>query len=756
MSFRYTPDNDIKVHEEGAIKLICKAFQSHENGLPEWLKNSSDAYLRNDIPEQHRKIIVFFQNGHKDIKPSISCLDFVGMTSDAIEDNFRIWADPEAASRGINKSSIQGGHGNGGKCYMTQMFEEYSYIYTVKNQLGNRYGVESGSVKFGYIPNRKTGKNVQVVDYKSELNNVLSPLKFSINNFPQSTTDTINNSSGFTIIHGSGPRGYKGKIQTEHLMESIQEHPQMIRTIELCQIYFVVNGKLVSSEPLSLPKIDPIPGSEENRVINIPEILIDPISGNEVKTVDDMNKEHGIINLKTSNVSMRWKKKGRHNIIFKSRNEYIGFIPIIDLDIQSIYRDQIYGECNCNSLEMYKQNDRGLLVASPLTNAIKMFLSQEIQKYANEFEQKDSRKYNQKEKNALTKMNEVLDKWKNKFLDKYMKGLWGGGDESSVNSRSSLPSGISSKIELTISHSKAGIGVSFRPKLMFYDKIGNRIRQTPYRWISNDTNVAMVDEDLMIINTFSYGKTFINAETLDGKIESNKVLIEVVRINKIDVVPNKIEMVAGSRNKFDAICLLSDGSKTSDIYLVWTESNPNIARVSASGLIYGFSEGETEIIAGDDNCLALSPAKVTVLSGTGKGSGKNKGSGYPRVLISEFQNDPETDEPVKFPSEYPPAYQRPIDADRNIWWINSSSPFAQMYLDVNLGYGFESREWRMYHLERYIDIMVQISLVNGPYSKEEITVNDWILRWGDSVAEIQQNAKSSLFNFISNGELPNV
>ena len=30
----YIPDEDVKVHEEGAIRLICKAFQSHENGLP--------------------------------------------------------------------------------------------------------------------------------------------------------------------------------------------------------------------------------------------------------------------------------------------------------------------------------------------------------------------------------------------------------------------------------------------------------------------------------------------------------------------------------------------------------------------------------------------------------------------------------------------------------------------------------------------------------------------------------------------------
>src|SRR2546430_16107949 len=96
----YTPDDDIRVHEEGAIKLICKAFQSHESGLPEWLKNSADAYARANAPEGKRIIVVAFDYGRKGFRPSISCLDFSGMTSKVIEQSFRIWADPEASQRG--------------------------------------------------------------------------------------------------------------------------------------------------------------------------------------------------------------------------------------------------------------------------------------------------------------------------------------------------------------------------------------------------------------------------------------------------------------------------------------------------------------------------------------------------------------------------------------------------------------------------------------------------------------------------------
>jgi len=101
--------------------------------------------------------------------------------------------------------------------------------------------------------------------------------------------------------------------------------------------------------------------------------------------------------------------------------------------------------------------------------------------------------------------------------------------------------------------------------------------------------------------------------------------------------------------------------------------------------------------------------------------------------------------------DHPPVWQRPQDVDRNIWWINSASPLARLYLDQ---YGHESREWRLYHLERYIDVIVQIALTHGPTDKESLSVSDWIMKWGAQVAEIQAAATANLSGFIESGELP--
>lgn len=752
----YTPDEDVKVHEEGAIRLICRAYQSHEDGLPELLKNSADAYAREDAPEAKRVIVVIFDHGHKDRRSSISCVDFSGMTSQVIEDNFRIWADPEAARRGSKAAQIQGGHGNGGKCYMTQMFDDFAVIRTVRSRLGNRYGVVAGSVKFGYVPDRARGRDFPVADLRNELDRVLGAVGCSIRSLPPGAHEALKLADGFTLVTGVGPKGHGQKIPVSQLISNLQEHPQTMRTLELCKVFVIVNGQLHSAgAQLTLPGIPPIEGAEKARILPIPEGLTDPVADQDVSTTAEGKLPAGTLILRTSNVSMRWSRKSRHVIIYKAESGYIGYDLVSSYDVESPYRDRIYGECVLESLEPYKQNDRSALAKSPLTRALRALIAKKIEEYAKEFEARDRQRYRQEESNTISRMNEALDRWKNRFLRELMKGLWGpGGDGSHDRERNALPSGRPVKMDLTFSYPRAGRGVAFRPSLGFYDEAGREIRSVPYKWMSDDNNIAMVDEDLMVINTFSYGKTGIYAETLDGKLKSNKVPLEVVRIEEIRIVPPEVEVSAGSRYKLQAVCRLTSGDETSEVYLEWVENDSNVARVSSAGLVYAFSPGQTEVYAMDDKCTSGS-AVVRVAVSEGRDKGGRKGRGFPRVLVSgEFDRDPETNEYVHFSRDDPPVYQRPQDVDRNIWWINSAAPLARLYLDTSKDYGYQSREWRMYHLERYVDVIVQIALTHGPQEVGSMSVHEWILKWGARASEIQAAAVSDLASFISVGQLP--
>jgi hypothetical protein len=757
---RYTPDDDIKVHEEGAIKLLCAAFQSHENGLPEWAKNAADEYARKETAPEDRIIVILFQGGSSRTPASISCLDFGGMTSDVIEQHFRQWADPEAAQQGLSSRGVQGGHGNGGKCYMTQMFNEYALLHTVSQRKGCRYGVVGRSVRFGYVPDREGGRDFEVTDVAEELKRGLSVTGCNLSNLPREAQDAIIRSEGFTMVTGVAPRDIKRKIPVTRLIDSFQEHPQMIQTLQHCSVYVLANGQLVNDgRPLSLPEIPAMPGAEEPRTVPIPRRVKDPVTHRRVSTTDEGSLPEGQLVLRTSDKSMRWSRKTRHSIIFEAQSGYIGYVPVPELDIQSAYRDKIYGTCRLEALEPFKQNDRSRLAESPLTRGIENFISGQIQKYCEEFELRDKRSVNRREKDAISQINEALDRWKNRLLRELvgMHGGRGGGVDPPPPPPPPLPVGTPYRLELTIPHQRVGRGVSVRPRLKFYDRNLRRIRAVPVRWISEDTNVAVVDEDLGIVNTFTYGDTRVYAVTLDGQVCSDRIPLEVARLLEICISPSELEVPLGRRRQLEAVCTLADGSQASDVGLIWTEGNSNVARVGVAGVVVGAGLGETEVTAGDDSMLAATPARITVVEGEGGGESDGGGRGFPRVLVSgEFDPDPDTGEFRYFSSDDPPVYQMPEDFDRNIWWINSAAPMARLYLDWAQGYGYESREWRMYHLERYVDIIVQMAMTCGDSQSETQSANEWILNWGTKVAEIQAAVAADLKDFINTGKLPEV
>lgn len=273
--------------------------------------------------------------------------------------------------------------------------------------------------------------------------------------------------------------------------------------------------------------------------------------------------------------------------------------------------------------------------------------------------------------------------------------------------------------------------------------------------MSEDTNVAMVLDDVNMLYTYSAGTTAVYAETLDERVRSNKAPLEVVLIDKIRLDPLELELPAGSRKSIDAICQLVDGSEVSDVCLVWTEDNTQIARVVAPGLVYGFSKGQTTVLAGDDRVISDTATQVSVLDPIRRQGNTTTGDGFPLVLISEYDPDPETGETVVLKSADAPIVQRTEDADRNIWWINSAAPFARLFLDKSKGYGYHEIEWRIYYAEKYTEVIAQIlMLADDAAQRSPQSIGDWFFNWGNSIADIQSQAVLELSNYIATGTLP--
>src|SRR5438105_88069 len=123
------------VFDDHLLDIIGNEFKfDHAKGLAEWIKNSVDAYNRETRADGSLKYSDDEQFVYLRLRPKTSvtpitfeCVDFVGMTHDDIENAFKRWGDPHAASRGKGRRFL-GGHGNGGKFYMRQMFKESRFI----------------------------------------------------------------------------------------------------------------------------------------------------------------------------------------------------------------------------------------------------------------------------------------------------------------------------------------------------------------------------------------------------------------------------------------------------------------------------------------------------------------------------------------------------------------------------------------------------------------------------------------------------
>lgn len=746
----FDQDDKVAVHEEGAIKLICKAFTSHEAGLPEWIKNSSDMYARRNTAPEDAVIAVLLKDAKgTDGQAIIGCLDFGGMSTEDIENRFRQWADPNASAGG---KDVEGGHGNGGKCYMAQLFGSHAFIHTVHSGRGNRYGFKSGSFVPGYFPSKVEGRGFSVPDSQVELNAALKLFGMSFGDLPSAAQAAFGKSGNFTLVAGVGAKHLnKGKIPATKWMEALGGHQQMIRSIERNQIYILHNGKLVSdADPLKLPEIKPMAGAGAPRIVPIPPTLVDPKGEQEVSTGATPGSSRLV--LRTSEVSMRWSLKGRHTINGWTHDERsTGYWEVPSLT-KLAYSEKIYGDLYLEELSDYKQNDRKNHSEAPLTRALQQWLTEQIEDYAFEFVKLDKLMSTEEEKNDLSRLNEQLNDWKNKFLEEQFGGLGTTGSGGSGGSnRKPLPKGEVANVRLSFSHAYAGRGVSFRPTVEFFDKVGQRVRPIPHVWTSSDWAVAMVDGELNTVTTHKAGLVEFTVTCKDSGVHSNVVALEVLDIASIELSPLEVEVHAGSRAPVVAICNVADDRTIEGVYLVWSEDDNAVAQVGAGGMVFGLTPGSTSVTAGDSTIEADQPAVITVLDPKEKeGSG---GGSFPRILLSEIDVDPLGEVSPVFSSAEPPVHQRPQDFDHNIWWINMASPLARRYIDTAKGGGAHSREWRVYLLERYIEVMVKIILTYSFMHGDDISFETMLRRWDEESVAMQERAFESLQGFLEGGDV---
>jgi len=295
------------VIDDHLLDIIGNEFKfSHEKGLSEWLKNSVDAYLRAGVPDEKNFVIFRFREEDEII---FECIDFVGMTSDDIDNALKRWGDPEAAKRGTGKRTF-GGHGNGGKFYMRQMFEQ-SYFITYRAGKLNIFGFNKNN-RYGFAKGFKDKKVSPDYAMKfAEIHDI---------DFPMDIRKAIlRGATGFTVARGIHPdKITKRKFNLDRLCEKFKHYPQARLILKYKPVSILYNDKVFIARLLP-EEIPPMPEFEKPLELSIPKTIIWEEDGNK-ETVLFANEKYpqGKLILYTSNEPL-------------SRNSRLGDLNRVDI-----------------------------------------------------------------------------------------------------------------------------------------------------------------------------------------------------------------------------------------------------------------------------------------------------------------------------------------------------------------------------------------------------------------------------------------
>ncbi|QQG51085.1 MAG: hypothetical protein HZB75_01060 [Candidatus Saccharibacteria bacterium] len=416
---------EVRIKEEeniihdNALDIFGNTFSfDHVKGLSEWLKNSVDAYKRSNVADKDQQIYIRFTDGKKS-DALIECIDFNGMSEVDINKALKLWFDPEASKRGNITLKTFGGHGNGGKFYMRQMFSKSHYI-TYKNGYLNVFGF-SENRKYGFadgLQNKKISPK-EALEYAGLGESYISK---------QQRDKVLKGETGFTVVRGIGPSNMKNVLKWRFLSNSLANHPQSQRILDRVPLDIVANGVSVIQN-LKGEKVEPYPGFELIEPILIPEELVYESDAERISvTLSNSKYPPGLLKLSTSSLPMhKGSKRGEMN-----RIDVLGEIGVIGSykmnEIGHAFRMPqavfIYGEIECPILEDPSndavQNDRSKLVENPTTKALLDWIDARVLDLCKKIAEKEQQERAEKMKDVSSYLNNYLNQWKDKFMSKIL------------------------------------------------------------------------------------------------------------------------------------------------------------------------------------------------------------------------------------------------------------------------------------------------------------------------------------------------
>lgn len=408
------------------LDLFGKEFKfDHAKGIAELFKNSVDAYTLEEVADHEQQIFTLF-NLQRDSIKTISVLDFVGMTRKKIDEAYKRWFDPDASQ--IDADAIKrekqtlGGHGNGGKYYLREMFKS-SKVVTYRNSRLNMFGFD----------NKQYGTYEGYDDIQTNIEEAIKVADLNqFGDVGEQIADLIRKRKRFTLITGIGPKTALGTNKLKILLEKLISHPQARRLIQRKKIYCVVKNVPVPQQ-LIVPSLIPKKGFEKPFEFVCPQSI--EYDDEEIRMYESASDK---IKLKlfTSEEPLKgMKHKGLNSIDFLGEVGVLANYEIFELGNffkSFIYSEFIYGECYCPSMQDpkndqdYVKNDRSKFTDGPKKEVLLNWVRECVECVCNQMDDQIMKERKHHNLAQASELNKLLNKWKNRFLQKLIKERMGG------------------------------------------------------------------------------------------------------------------------------------------------------------------------------------------------------------------------------------------------------------------------------------------------------------------------------------------
>jgi hypothetical protein len=408
--------------DDNFLNIVGNEFKfDHAKGLAEWIKNSADAYSTTaKVKDSEQYILLRFDQKNPKRDSVFECIDFVGMMKRDIDKALKVWGLPTAAKKGTNTATF-GGHGNGGKFYMRQMFKTAKVI-TFQSGLLN---------VFGFDENKRYGFARGLKNIKMNLEEALEFASIGGLRIPNDVKARWKRSpklAGFTVVRGERPDKFSGRSSVDSILERLRLHPQARRLLSHKQVIYLPYAGAwgVRLEP---PNVAPKEGFEKPRRIPLPKRH--EYCG-EVYSFRTKLHPDGELVLRTSDIplSRSGEMAALNAIDILGEVGCIGSYKMNELGFMRPESEFIYGECRCPMLEEPEincvRNDREKLVDNDLTQALLHWIHHQVDKLTSEMAARRAIEKRTRDLRESALFNQLLNRWKNKFMVKLTGDLFGG------------------------------------------------------------------------------------------------------------------------------------------------------------------------------------------------------------------------------------------------------------------------------------------------------------------------------------------